>query len=173
MMTRLKSPFAGLLVWTCFSCFALDTKAEDTSGEHYSAQLRDVEKRLGAYLTKRVLVFRKSQIGRHHIKFDSRGCPANESGPELKARSNAMLFTALTLNPEHLVILGEAARIPPGMQQPVLSRHAQEFKLVICTIMLDVPPDEMTFAHAIGLLCRVFLTREEFQGAMFGDVDSK
>ena len=103
MMTRLKSPFTGLLVWTCFSCFALDMKAEDTSGEHYSAQLRDVERRLGAYLTKRVLVFRKSQIGRHHIKFDSRGCPATESGPELKACSNATLFTGLRLNPEPML----------------------------------------------------------------------
>ena len=101
----LKSPFTGLLVWTCFSCFALDTKAEDTSGEHYSAQLRDVEKRLRAYLTKRVLVFRKSQIGRHHIKFDSRGCPATESGPELKARSNAMLFTGV-LNKNSIRIVG-------------------------------------------------------------------
>jgi hypothetical protein len=56
------------------------------------------------------------------------------------------------------------------MQQPVLSAMLG-IQAVLSTIMLDVPPDEMTFAHAIGQL-RDVLTRE-FQGAMFGDVDSK
>ncbi len=32
-----------------------------------------------------------------------------------------------------------------------------EFRLVTCTITLDIPPDEITFTHAISILCRIFL----------------
>lgn len=173
-MMQMQDSLAQAVLLTCVLCFPTHMHPCDGSAQFDARQLPAVEKRLRAYLTKRVLVFRKSEISRHHIKFDSQGHPATESGPELKARPNAILFTGLRLNPEHLVILGEAVRIPPGTQQPVLSRHAREFKLVTCTIMLDVPPDEMTFTHAIGLLCRVFLTREEFQRTTFGQgVDSK
>jgi hypothetical protein len=156
-------PHAVLL--TCVLCFPLHTHASDTSVQYYrhllrAHQLRAVEKRLQEYLSKRVLVFRKGEISRDKIRFDSRG-RATESGLELKSHPNAILFMSLTLDPEHLVILGEAARIRPGAPQPTLSRDTREFRLVNCTITLDIPPDEMTFTHTIGLLCRIFLTREE------------
>ena len=132
-------------------------------------EFRAVEKRLQEYLTKRVLVFRKGEINRDHVRFDSRGRPTSESGLELRSRPKAILFTGLTLDPERLVVLGEAARMRPGASQPTLSRDPRELRLVTCTIMLDVPPDKMTFTHGIGLLCQMFLTREEFHRVSFGD----
>ncbi len=162
LMMQLKDSLAPTVLLTCVLCFPLHTHAGDASVQSRSHQLRAVEKKLRGYLTSRVLVFRKGEIGRHQIRFDSRGCPATESGSELNARPNAILFTGLTLDPEHLVILGEAARIRPSTSQPILSRHPREFRLVTCTIILDIPPDEMTLTHAIGLLCQVFMTREEF-----------
>jgi hypothetical protein len=162
MITPLKNPFAHLLVWTCLSSFALCAQASEKSAQHSTTQLRAVEKKLREYLNERVLVFRKGEISRHQIRFDSRDRPATERGSELKSRPNAILFTGLTLDPEHLVILGEAVRIRPSTSQPILSRHPREFRLVTCTLILDIPPDEMTLTHAISRLCQVFLTREEF-----------
>jgi hypothetical protein len=164
-MMRVKDSLARAVLLTCVLCFPLQTHVGNPSAQYDPHPLRAVESRLREYLTKRVLVFRKSEIARHHIRFDSRGRLATESGQELKARPNAILFMGLTLNPDHLVILGEAARIPPGTPQLSVSRHHREFRLVTCTITLDIPPDEMTFMHAIRILCQVFLTREEFERA--------
>lgn len=170
---QMKDSLARGVLLACVICFSLDTLAGDAPVQYDPHQLRAVEKRLREYLNNRVLAFRKGEISRHHIRFDGRSRPATESGLELTSRPNAILFTAITLDPEQLVILGEAARIPAGARKPILSRHAREFRLVTCTVMLDIPPDELTFTHAIGLLSQVFLTKEEFQRATLGQVSDQ
>jgi hypothetical protein len=171
MLNRMfmKDIVAPMVVLAWVLSVSLPTHASSPSVEHGPHPLRDVEKRLREYLTKRVLVFRKSEIARHHITFDSRGRPTTESGPELRACSNGVLFRDLALDPERLVIFGEAVGIPLATPQPVVSRHSRELRLVTCAIMLDVPPDQITFTHAIGFLCRVFLTKEEFQRTTTGE----
>jgi hypothetical protein len=153
----------GLL--TCVLWFPSHTHAGDTSVQYDPHQLREVEKRLRGYLTSRVLVFRKGEISRHQITFDSQVCPSAESGSALRSRPNAILFIQLTVGPEHLVIFGQAVRIRQGVRQLILSTHPQAFQLVTCSVVLNVPPDQVTFAHAIGLLYQVFLTREELRHA--------
>jgi hypothetical protein len=164
-MTLPKNPFVRLPVWTCVLCLALCAQASEKSPQYSFIEARAVEKKLRKYLTKRVLVFRKGEIDRHHVSFDSRGHLATESGLEFKSRPNAILFSELKLGPEHIVISGEAIRVRSSGSQPVLSRHPREFGLVTCTLILDVPLDEMTFTCAIDLLRQVFLTREEFHSA--------
>jgi hypothetical protein len=132
-----------------------------------SHQLRELEKKLRVYLSSRVLVFRKGEIGRHQIKFNSRGYVSAESGSEFASPANAILFIDLTLTSERAVISGEAVRVRPRTSQPNPLRYSREFKLVTCTIILDVPPGELTLARMIGILCRVFLTREELARTAF------
>jgi hypothetical protein len=158
-------------VWKCLLCFALCAQASEKSQQPF-IEVRAVEKKLRKYLTKRVLVFRKGDIDRHHVRFDSRGHLATESGLEFKSRPNEILFGELKLGPEHIVISGEAIRVRSSASQPVLSRHPREFRLVTCTLILDVPLDEMTFTRAIDLLCRVFLTREEFHQRQMKSADT-
>jgi hypothetical protein len=160
---QMKDSLAHAVLLTCVLCFPLHTHAGDASVQYDPHQLRAVEKKLREYLSKRVLVFRKGEIGRHHIKFDSRGHPATDSGSKLVSSPNAILFSDLTLSPERVLISGEAVRVRPSTSRLVLSRHPRELSVVTCTIVLDIPPDEMTFTHAISILCRIFLTRDELE----------
>jgi hypothetical protein len=163
LMMQMKDSLALAVLLTCVLCFPLHTHAGDASVQYDPHQLRAVEKRLREYLSKRVLVFRKGEIGRHNIKFDSRGQPATENGAKLISGPNAILFTDLTLSPERVLISGEAVRVRPSTSQLVLSRHHRELRVVTCTIVLDIPPDEITFTYAISILCRVFLTKDELK----------
>ena len=152
-----------IALWTCLCCFTWYAPPEGKSKNFRSSQLKAVEKRLQDYLNKRVLVFRKGVIDRHQITFDSQGRLLAESDTELKSSPNAILFVGLALDAERLAISGEAVRFRPRVSRPILSRNPREFRLVTCTIILDAPPDELSFAHAIGLLCKVFLTKEELK----------
>lgn len=111
LMMQMKDSLVRAVLLTCALCFPSHTHAGDASVQYGSHQLRAVEKKLRGYLTSRVLVFRKGEISRHQIAFDSRGHLSAESGSELRSRPNAILFIDLTLDPEHLVILGRAVRM--------------------------------------------------------------
>jgi hypothetical protein len=163
LMMQMKHSLAHAVLLTCVFGFPLHGYAGNASVQACSREMRQVEKKLRAYLTKRVLVFRKGEIGRHQIKFDSRGHRATESGSKLVSSPNAILFSDLTLSPERVLISGEAVRVRPSTSRLILSRHPRELSVVTCTITLDIPPDEMTFTHAISILSRIFLTREELE----------
>jgi hypothetical protein len=160
---------AGIGVLFLFlSCFALWTQAEEKPPKNNSAQPRSVERRLQKYLNGRVLVFRNGEINGHQIQFDSQGRPLKEEvgGPDLSPK--AILFIGLQLGTEQLMIVGEAVQVRPGGSGAICVRNPGEFSLVTCKIGLDVPAEKLTFTNAVGLLCRVFLTKEEFERASFG-----
>jgi hypothetical protein len=138
------------------------------SDQASSFQELSVEKKLRRYLNTRVLVLRNAKIGAYRTTFDPGGRLLAENEVELKRNLNAILFIELRLDTEHLMILGEAVEARRGTPQATLRRNAQRFNLVTCTIIPDVPLYELTFPHAIGLLCRIFLTREEFASASLG-----
>ncbi len=110
MITRFKKLPACLALWISSCCFALCALTEGKPDNFQSSRLSVVEKRLQAYLNKRVLVFRKGEIERHQLSFDSRGRPLAENGAELKFKANAILFVGLALDAERLVISGEGIR---------------------------------------------------------------
>ena len=104
---QMKGSLAHAVLLTCVLCSPLHTHAGNASVQYdphplRAHEFRAVEKRLQEYLTKRVLVFRKGEINRDHVRFDSRGRPTSESGLELRSRPKAILFTGLTLDPERL-----------------------------------------------------------------------
>jgi hypothetical protein len=149
------------------------TQAEEKPPKDDSAQVRSVERRLQKYLHKRVLVFRNGEINGHQIRFDSQGRPFKEDGGRPDSNPKAILFIELQLGTEQLVIVGEAVQVVPGGSGAICVRNSGKFNLVTCKIGLDVPTEELTFTKAIGLLCRVFLTKEEFQRAPFGLTSSE
>jgi hypothetical protein len=150
------------------SCFALWAEAEEKSPKNASAQVRSVERKLQKYLNKRVLVFRNGEINGHQLQFDSQGRPLKQDVGRPDLNLKAILFIELQLGTEQLVIVGEAVQVRPGRSGTICVRNSGKFSLVTCKIGLDVPAEELTFANAVGLLCRVFLTKEEFERAPFG-----
>jgi hypothetical protein len=79
-MMQMKDSLARAVLLTCVLWFPSHTHAGDALVQYDPHQLREVEKRLRGYLTSRVLVFRKGEIRRHRITFDSpRGHPSAES----------------------------------------------------------------------------------------------
>jgi hypothetical protein len=72
-MMQMKDSLARAVLLTCVLWFPSHTHAGDALVQYDPHQLREVEKRLRGYLTSRVLVFRKGEIRRHRITFDSPG----------------------------------------------------------------------------------------------------
>ena len=123
-MMQMKDSLALAVLLTGVLCFPLHTHAGGALVQYDPHQLREVEKRLRDYLSRRVLVFRKGEIGRHRITFDSpRGHPSAESGSALRSRPNAILSIDLTVGPEHLVILVEAVQTRSGVSRPSFVRN--------------------------------------------------
>jgi hypothetical protein len=160
-------PSIGFL-FLFLSCSALWTQAEEKPPKNDSGQPRSVERKLQKYLNKRVLVFRNGEINGHQLQFDSQGRPLKEDvgGPDLNPK--AILFIELQLGTEQLMIVGEAVQVRPGASGAICVRNPGKFNLVTCKFGLDVPAEELTFVKAVALLCRVFLTKEEFERALFG-----
>jgi hypothetical protein len=107
----------------CVLSFPLHPHGGKASVQASSHQLRELEKKLRVYLSSRVLVFRKGEIGRHQIKFNSRGYVSAESGSEFASPANAILFIDLTLTSERAVISGEAVRVRPRTSQRIQACH--------------------------------------------------
>ncbi len=162
MTVRLESLTAGLVCVLCLIGSPVCIQAHEKPKSSSALHLKVVEKKLQAYLTNRVLVFREGGIDQQ-IRVNSRDRPQAERSLASKSDLGAIVFRGLSLDPERLVIAGEAIRVR-GTSRPLFSRDPHQFRVITRTIVLDVPLDRMTFAHAISLLVKVFLTREELEG---------
>ncbi len=132
-----------------------------------SAGIDAVEKELRDYLRGRVLVFREPVPVGLRPRFDSRGVLLET--PECSGETlEAILFLNLRVEPERLVVTGEAIDVVREGGERTYRRSRLRLDLVQCAILLDIPPQRLTFPRGVSLLARVFWSKEELDRAGLG-----
>ncbi len=122
-----------------------------------------LEKRLKRYLTHRFLVFRQLDVHGSKVGFNSSGQLMSRERSTPRSTRTGILYLDLELGPERLLLLGEPVEIVFKGGKHSFVRDPRTLKLMTCTVILDVPLDQMTFEKAVVALAKVFLTKQEFE----------
>ncbi len=121
-----------------------------------------LEKRLHKYLQGRLLVFREPNVGGSVVRFDSRGQLLRGTKDERRSGRTGILYLNLELKRERLLLRGEPVGIDIRAGDYRTVRDPRKLQITTCSIVLDVPLEQLTFEQAVRILARVFLTKPEF-----------
>lgn len=141
--------------------FALLCMTLPASPKGDAAAPSPLEKKLNRYLQNRLLIFRQLDVRGSRVKFNSRGRPVGTVKSDPQPVRTGILYTNLKLRPERLVLMGEPVEVVWQRGKKSLLRDPHILRMMTCTVILDVPPDQLDFPNVIALLARVFLTKPE------------
>ena len=133
-----------------------------TTGVEASNPL-SLEKKLKRYLDHRLLVFRQLDVHGSNVRFNSRGQLLNRERSKPRPARTGILYMDLKLKPERLLLLGEPVEIVFKGGKHSFVQDPRTLRVMTCTVVLDLPLDQLTFEKAAIVLAKIFLTKQEFE----------